>query len=149
MPAALDLALLDAQIESVQALYRDEEFLHDSGTLVVHHRRVPARGQVSFCLRYDYGGGFGEGPPSVLFCDPATLLPGGAESWPLGPEDLFKLPPANGLGWICTPATREGVHHHPEWAQRGLWNASRPLESTVFAMRELLQHPRLQVRGSR
>lgn len=139
MATAVDRALLEAQVDLLRARYPQESFLLGDAGLVVRHVGIPSRTGDRYTLRYDFGDTFDAGPPSAIFCDPATFALGRAQDWPAGPDRLFKLPPNNGLGWICTPMTREGRAHHAEWAAIGLWEPTRPLESIVGAMREVLQ----------
>jgi hypothetical protein len=139
MASAVDRMVLDTQAALLRARYPDERFDVAALELVVHHLGLPSRTGETYALRYDFGTSFDDGPPSVLFCDAVTFAVGHRTDWPSGPDRLFKLPPTNGPGWICTPMTREGRAHHSEWISLGLWEPQRPLESIVATMRELLQ----------
>lgn len=141
MTTVVDRALLEAQVEILRVRYPQEGFTIAPEGLIVHHCGIPSRAGDHYAVQYDFGTTFDAGPPSVIFCDPATFALGQAKDWPPGPDRLFKLPPTNGLGWICTPMTREGRANHAEWAAIGLWEPTRPLESIVGAIREVLQFP--------
>ncbi len=140
MPSALDLRILAADVARLASDAVDESlFEHVDGTLRVYHWARQHRTGDTYCLRYDYGESLAAGPPSVVFCNVVSKAEGDFADWPTGPESFFKRPPANGpTGWVCTPATREGVQHHAEWRDLAPVHPIRPLAGVVASLLEIL-----------
>jgi hypothetical protein len=141
MPSELDLVSLAGQV----AKLREDEahrwsVEYDESNLCVHVTLTP-RGSIDvYCLKEDFNPSLSEGPPSVTFCDPITHAVGVLKYWPAGLTDFFKTPPANGIGWVCNPWTREGRHHHAEWRQFP-WSARRAVWSATSAIQDILDSP--------
>lgn len=141
MPTELDLASLAAEVERLTSAEPHRwRVTHVSDALRVYVTLTPSGSADLYCLRLDFGDALAAGPPSVTFCDPDSHAEGRLQDWPRGLTDYFKTPPANGLGWICNPWTREGRAHHAEWNAHG-WRPTRVTWRVATAIQDILDKP--------
>lgn len=141
MPSDLDLATLAAEVERLASSEANRwRVTHVPGALRVYVTLTALGSADVYCLRLDFGEALAAEPPSVTFCDPDSHVEGRLQDWPRGLTDYFKTPPANRIGWICNPWTREGRAHHAEWNAHG-WRPRRTVWRVATAIQDILDKP--------
>ncbi len=141
MPSELDFQTLAEQVADIRRDEAHRWMVQSVGdALRVYVTLTPHGFEDRYCLRLDFGEQLSSGPPSVTFCDGATMAEGGAAAWPQGSDNYFKAPPGHVPGWICNAWTREGRQNHPEWNQYG-WRTTRALWRVTSAMQDILDRP--------
>jgi hypothetical protein len=101
---------------------------------------MSARDGVAYRLRLECKG-YPQKAPSAAFADEKGLV-SNVKAWPKGSGDFGSAvhPPPD--TFICTPLTREGLEHHPEWKSRAdPWSVDKHFLDVANYVQRLLSGP--------